>query len=104
MAILFVMPASYVTFAPRSSADAALRELAAVFLSPRGVQKWPPAIDVSAFLAWAAREGVLGLLYAKTRAEGAAPDLPPSLLDGFRSGAHRQAALEVAQRGELRRL
>jgi hypothetical protein len=98
------MPASFVTLAPRSSADASLREVAAAVLSRRGLQHWPPAIDASTFLAWAAKEGVLGLLHAKVRAEGAAPDLPPTLLEGFRSGAHRQAALEVAQRAELRRL
>jgi putative nucleotidyltransferase-like protein len=97
------MLASSVTLPSKSSDDASVRELAAVFLSPHGLQNWPPAINVSAFLAWAAQEGVVGLLYDRTRADSAA-DLPPALVEGLRSGAHRQAAREVAQRGELRRL
>ena len=98
------MSSSSVPPAPGSVSDALFGELAAVFLSPRGVQNWPPAIDVSAFLAWAAREGVVGLLYARAGAEDGAPGLPPALLEGLRSGAHRQAAMEVAARGELRRV
>ena len=96
------MSASSVT--PRSSGDRSLREVAAAFLSRRGLQRWPPAIDASTFLAWATREGVVGLLYARACGEDVAPGLPPALLEGLRAGAHRQAAMEVAQRGELRRL
>src|SRR6202521_2877423 len=101
------MSSSSVTFAPRSSGDAPdvlSREVAAAFLSRRGLQRWPPAIDASTFLAWATREGVVGLLYARARAEDLATALPAALLEGLRAGAHRQAALEVAQRSELRRL
>ncbi len=92
------------TIAPGSFDDRSMREVAAATLSPRGFETWPPTIDVSAFLAWAAREGVLGLLHARARAEGAAPGLPPALLEGLRLGAHRQAAMEMAERAELRRL
>jgi hypothetical protein len=59
---------------------------------------------VSAFLASAAKEGVLGLLHAKVCAAGAASRLPPELVAGLRAGAHRQAVLELAQRVELQRL
>ena len=81
-----------------------LRDLAVTFFSPPGLLAWPPAVDVSAFLASAAANGVLGLLYARVYASGAAHRLPPALVEGLRAGAHRQAGLELAQRVELQRL
>jgi hypothetical protein len=61
-------------------------------------------MDVAAFLASAAKEGVLGLLHAKVCATGAASELPPALVAGLRAGAHRQVVLELAQRVELQRV
>ena len=59
---------------------------------------------MSAFLASAAREGLLGLLHARVCAAGAADRLPPTLVAGLRAGAHRQVALELARRVELQRV
>ena len=59
---------------------------------------------MSAFLAAAATDGVVGLLYARVHASGAAPRLPPALVEGLRAGAHRQAGTEMVQRLELQRL
>jgi hypothetical protein len=59
---------------------------------------------VSSFLASAAAEGLLGLLHAAVSASGAARGLPPALVEGLRAGAHRQVALELAQRVELQRV
>jgi hypothetical protein len=61
-------------------------------------------MDVAAFLASAAKEGVLGLLHAKVFASGAAGELPLELVAGLRAGAHRQAVVELAQRVELQRV
>ena len=58
----------------------------------------------SAFLTSAAAEGILGLLHASVAATGAAERLPPALAEGLRAGAHRQVALELAHRVELRRV
>jgi hypothetical protein len=80
------------------------RDLAAAFLTSRDAPIVPPEIDVAAFLASAAADGLLGLLHAKVCAGGAAPRLPPALVDGLRAGAHRQAALEIVQRVELQRI
>src|SRR5258706_326838 len=81
------------------------RDLAAAFLSSRDRPIVPPEIDVAAFLASAAADDLLGLLYAKACASGgAAPHLPPALVEGLRAGAHRQAALELVQRAELQRI
>ena len=102
-----MISASSGTPAPRPSGEAldvSLRTVAAAFLSRGGLPRWPPAIDASAFLEWATREGVVGLLYARARADDARGALPAALLEDLRAGAHRQAALEVAQRDELRRL
>lgn len=93
-----------VTSDPGSSDGRSLREVAVAFLSPRGSRHWPPAVDVSTFLAWATTEGILGLLYARLHASGALHRLPPALVDGLRAGAHRQAAMELALGAELRRL
>ena len=64
----------------------------------------PRGIDVSAFLTSAARDGLLGLLHARVCATDAADQLPPALVAGLRAGAHRQVALELAQRVELQRV
>ena len=77
---------------------------AAAFLSSGSVRDLPPGLDVSAFLAFAAREGLLGLLHGRVWAAGAADRLPPALVDGLRAGAHRQVAIELAQRVELQRV
>ena len=61
-------------------------------------------MDVTAFLAAAAAEGILGLLHASVAAPGPTRDLPPALTEGLRAGAHRQVALELAQRVELQRV
>jgi hypothetical protein len=84
--------------------DTASRNLAVAFLSSAGLPTVPPAIDVSSFLASAQKDGILGLLHAKVSATGAAARLPPALVEGLRAGAHRQVALELAQRVELRRV
>lgn len=77
--------------------------VAAAFLSSAGSPRLPPGIDVVEFLGWAQREGLLGLLYSKVSTS--APDgLPPALVAGLRAGAHRQVALELAQRLELQRV
>ena len=57
-----------------------------------------------AFLASATADGVVGLLYARVHASGAVDRLPPTLVEGLRAGAHRQAGMEAAQRVELQRL
>jgi len=64
----------------------------------------PPAIDVASFLSSAQADGILGLLHDRVSATGAAARLPPALVEGLRAGAHRQVALELAQRAELRRV
>jgi len=87
-----------------SSNRTSSRVLAAAFLSPLGPPRPLPPIDAAEFLETAASEGVLGLLYAKVREITAAGDLPAALVDGLRAGAHRQAAVELAQRVELQRL
>jgi hypothetical protein len=79
------------------------RELAATFLSPGALPKWPPEADVSAFLTTVAAEGIFGLLYERVRA-GGAHQLPPALIEGLREGALGQVARELAQRVELQRL
>jgi len=84
--------------------DTTSRDFAAAFLSPAGAPAVPPGLDVTAFLAAAAVEGILGLLHASAAAPGAARALPPALMEGLRAGAHRQVALELAQRVELRRV
>lgn len=84
--------------------DTASRNLAVAFLSSAGPPTVPPAIDVSSFLASAQADGILGLLHAKVSATGAADRLPPALVEGLRAGAHRQVALELAHRVELRRV
>ena len=71
---------------------------------PHAQPRWPPGGDVSAFLAAAGTDGVVGLLYARIHASDAVPRLPPALVDGLRAGAHRQAGTEMAQRLELQRL
>jgi putative nucleotidyltransferase-like protein len=87
-----------------NAAALSLRDLAASFLLPDAQPTWPPGGDVSAFLASAATDGVVGLLYARVHASGAAPRLPPALVEGLRTGAHRRAGTEMAQRLELQRL
>jgi hypothetical protein len=87
-----------------NAATLSLRDLTASFLLPDAEPMWPPQVDVSAFLASAAMDGVVGLLYARVHASGAVPRLPPELVEGLRAGAHRQAATEMAQRLELQRL
>jgi hypothetical protein len=84
--------------------DTTSRDVAAAFLSSAGAPSVPPRIDVAAFLASAAAEGLLGLLHANVAATGAARELPPALTEGLRTGAHRQVALELAQRLELQRV
>jgi hypothetical protein len=81
-----------------------LRGLAVELLSPHGSSIPLSTVDVPEFLALSAAEGILGLLHARVCATGAAPRLPPALVEGLRAGAHRQAAMELAQRVELRRL
>jgi hypothetical protein len=78
--------------------------VAAALLSSAGAPCLPPGIDVVEFLGWAQREGLVGLLYARAFASGSAERLPPALVAGLRAGAHRQAALELAQRVELQRV
>ena len=78
--------------------------MAVAFLSPAGPPAVPPGIDVSTFLTSAAAEGLLGLLHARVAATGTAEYLPPALAAGLRAGAHRQVALELALRVELRRV
>ena len=78
--------------------------MAVAFLSAAGPPAVLPGIDVPAFLTSAASEGIVGLLHARVVATGAAAHLPPALAAGLRAGAHRQAALELAQRVELRRV
>ena len=80
------------------------RDLAARFLSPHGPPSPLPPIDAASFLATAAAEGVIGLLYAQVRETGAASRLPTDLVDGLREGARRQAAMEIIQRVELQRI
>lgn len=84
--------------------DTASRNLAVAFLSSVGPPTVPPSIDVSSFLSSAQADGILGLLHARVSATGAAAPLPPALVEGLRAGAHRQVALELAQRAELRRV
>jgi hypothetical protein len=80
-----------------------LTTVAAALLSSGGAPSLPPGIDVAEFLAWAQREGLVGLLHAKISAS--APDrLPLTLVAGLRAGAHRQVALELAHRLELQRV
>src|SRR6266480_1519880 len=86
------------------SAMSSHRDLAAAFLSSLDPPIVAPEIDVTAFLASAAADGLLGLLHATVCASGATPHLPPALVDGLRAGAHRQAALERVQRAELQRV
>jgi hypothetical protein len=86
------------------AAGVSLRDLTASFLLPDVRRTWPPEVNVSAFLESAAMDGVVGLLYARLHANGIASHVPASLIDGLRSGAHRQAATEMAQRLELQRL
>ena len=78
--------------------------LVAAFLSSAGAPTLPHGLDVSAFLASAAREGLFGLLHARVCATGSANQLPPALVAGLRAGAHRQAVHELAQRVELQRV
>ena len=84
--------------------DSSLRTLAIELLSPHGSPNWRSTNDAPAFLALATAEGILGLLHARICATGAVHQLPPALVDGLRDGAHRQVAMELAQRAELRRL
>jgi len=84
--------------------NSSLRTLAIELLSPHGSPSWRSTNDAPAFLALATAEGILGLLHARICATGAVHRLPPALVDGLRDGAHRQAAMELAQRAELRRL
>lgn len=84
--------------------SSSLRDLTLAFFSPDAQPIWPPEVDVSAFLASAAADGVVGLLYARVHASGAAVRLPPALVEGLRAGAHRQAGMELAERIELQRL
>jgi hypothetical protein len=81
-----------------------LRDLAASFLLPNVPPAWPPGTDVSAFLTYAATDGVVGLLYARLHASGVLSQLPNALVEGLRAGAYRQAGTEMAQRLELQRL
>jgi hypothetical protein len=85
----------------RRSADPSPLTLAAAFLSSAGAPTLPLGLDISAFLASAAREGLLGLLHARVCATGVANQLPPALVAGLRAGAHRQVVHELAQRIEL---
>ena len=85
----------------RCDTDTSPDLLAAAFLSSAGPPILPREIDVASFLASAAREGLLGLLHAKVCQTAAADRLPAALVAGLRAGAHRQAALELAQRAEL---
>ncbi len=78
--------------------------LAAGFLSSAGPPTLPPEADVPTFLATAARDGLVGLLHAKVCATGAEHQLPAALVAALRTGAHRQVALELAQRLELQRV
>jgi hypothetical protein len=80
------------------------RDLAVELLSPLGPPTLPPAIDVSSFLASAQADGILGLLHATVSATGAADRLPPALVESLRAEAHRQVAVELVQRVELRRV
>src|SRR3984893_2363738 len=84
--------------------SSSLRGLAIDLLSPHGPPVPLSTMDVPEFLALSAAEGILGLLHARVCATGAAHHLPPTLVEGLRAGAHRQAAMELAQRVELRRL
>jgi hypothetical protein len=84
--------------------NSSLRGLAVELLSPHGLPVPLPMIDVPGFLALSAAEGILGLLHARVHGTGAAHRLPPALVESLRAGAHRQAAMELAQRAELRRL
>src|SRR6266850_257425 len=84
--------------------DTASRNLAVALLSQAGPPTMPPAIDVASFLSSAQADGILGLLHDRVSATGAAARLPPALVEGLRAGAHRQVALELAQRAELRRV
>jgi hypothetical protein len=78
--------------------------VAAALLSSAGAPSLPRDFDVAEFLGWARREGLVGLLHAKASASGAPDRLPPALVAGLRAGAHRQVALELAQRLELQRV
>src|SRR5216684_568456 len=84
--------------------SSSLRGFAVELLSPHGSPVPLSTIDVPEFLALSAAEGIQGLLHARVCATGAARHLPPALVDGLRAGAHRQVAMELAQRVELRRL
>ena len=84
--------------------DTSSNTLAAALLSSAGVPSLPAGFDVAAFLASAARDGLLGLLHARVCATGLADGLPPALVAGLRAGAHRQVAWELAQRVELQRV
>ena len=86
------------------STDTSPSALAATFLSSASPPTFPSGLDISAFLASAAREGLLGLLHARVCATGAANQLPPALVAGLRAGAHRQVVHELAQRVELQRV
>ena len=93
-----------VSVSKASAHNASLHDLTLAFFSPNAEPTWPPNVDVPAFLASAAADGVLGLLYARVNASGAVHRLPPALVEGLRAGALRQAGMEVAQRVELQRL
>jgi hypothetical protein len=83
--------------------DTSPTTVAAALLSSAGAPSLPPGIDVAEFLAWAQREGLVGLLHAKVSVSAPNP-LPATLVAGLRAGAHRQVALELAQRLELQRV
>jgi hypothetical protein len=87
-----------------ASSTSSLRGFAVELLSPHGSPVRMSTIDVPAFLALSRAEGILGLLHARVCTTDAAHHLPPALIEGLRAGAHRQAAMELAQRVELRRL
>jgi hypothetical protein len=80
------------------------RDLAVDLLSGSGAATAPMDVDVPAFLAWVAGEGIAGLLHARVDDTGAATRMPPALVDGLRAAAHRQAAVELVRRVELTRV
>ena len=75
--------------------------VAAAFLSASRAPSLPAGTDIPAFVAFSTRNGLLGLMYAKAISYGAGR-LPPELIESMRAGAHRQAALELGHRAELR--
>jgi hypothetical protein len=73
---------------------------AARFLSSESAPALPPELDAVALLAFAATNGLLGLMHERAFAAGA-DRLPPAFVAGLRAGAHQQAARELLRRAEL---